>query len=100
MSRSVRRRPFNSINGHSSQKRDKQICNRIMRHANRQALAVNGENAWYMIKHEALNRWEMVQDGRRSYQPFDPAPRWLVLHPGGLSSSDLWYRWYRCVKAK
>ena len=99
MSRSVRKRPFVAINGHASQKRDKRICNRVMRHTNRQALGVAGEDAGFMVKDEAMNRYDMVQDGRRSYQPFDPAPRWSFLRPE-LSDQELWYRWYRAVRAK
>ena len=86
MTDSHRKRPYAAWCG-GSQKRDKQICNRIRRHAGRIALHVHGEDAAYLHREQALNSWCMPQDGTRHYVPW--------------SQSLLDYRqWYRWVLAK
>ena len=89
MSGSVKKRPFAPYCG-GSQKRDKRICNRIIRRCGRVSLRHHGEDAVFFTKSEALNRWGMSQDGSRHYCPWDPI------------KYDQWgYRcWFRWAKAK
>lgn len=58
MSRSVRKRPFAAHCG-GSQKRDKRICNRVMRRTAKVSLRVHGEDAAYLVHDEAHNKWEI-----------------------------------------
>ena len=89
MSRSVKHHPFSVYCG-GSQNQDKRICNRIIRRSDKVSLRVNGEDAYYLTKTEALDRWSMTQDGTRHYAAYDP-----------IKYERLgWYRWYRWVLAK
>lgn len=87
MSRSIRRRPFAPYCG-GSQKDDKRICNRTLRHANRQRLRVHGDERAFMTPDEAYNVYNWSQDGTRHYAPYRERP--------GFTYRE-WYRW---VKAK
>jgi len=88
MSRSRKKRPFAAYCG-GSQKKDKRICNRVMRHAGRVSLRIHGEDALYLIHDEARNKWAMVQDGSRRYCPFHKSSEWVE-----------WYQWFRWVLSK
>ena len=83
MTDSFRRRPYASYVG-GSQKRDKRICNRIMRRTNRVLARLRGEDALYLRHDEALNKWSMAQDGTRHYRPYNPR---------GWRTYREWYRW-------
>jgi len=81
MSRSIRRRPFAALCG-GSQKRDKQLCNRIARRTNRVRLAAGSDD--FMRNREALSTWLMSQDGTRHYAPYDPVR---------FDSYLIWWKW-------
>lgn len=68
MSRSRKKRPFASYCG-GSQKRDKRVCNRAMRRSDKVSLRLRGEEALYLRPAEALNPYNMAQDGPRYYRP-------------------------------
>jgi hypothetical protein len=85
---SIRRQPFAPYCG-GSQKKDKRVCNRIARRANRVRLAREGEEALFLRQDEALSPYAMSQDGSRGYRPlsaWDPARGYRE-----------WFRW---AKAK
>lgn len=92
MSRSIRRRPFAPFCGGRSQKKDKRICNRIIRRNNRMLLLDQDTGGVVFIhKREALDVWCMPQDGSKHYQPFG----------GKRGNSRLEYmEWFRWVVAK
>ena len=88
MSQSKKHRPYAAYCG-GSQKRDKSICNRIMRRTGKVDLRLHGEDALFLRHDEALNKWAMSQDGTRHYHPFSKAPTWMG-----------WYKWFRWAIAK
>ncbi len=88
MSRSRKKRPFAAHCG-GSQKKDKRICNRVMRRTAKVSLRVHGEDAQYLSHDEAHNKWAMSQDGSRHYRPFSKVPGWMG-----------WYEWFRWVLSK
>lgn len=95
MGHSYRRQPYTVYAG-NSQKKDKRICNRIMRRHGRVALLARGDEAMYLRHTEALDRWSMSQDDTRHYSS------WLHYQARIRSyGSEPDYRsWYRWVKAK
>lgn len=88
MSRSRKKRPFAAYCG-GSQKKDKRICNRVMRRTARVSLHVHGEDAMYLRHDDALNKWAMSQDGSRRYYSFRMSP-----------PSMKWRQWFKWVLSK
>lgn len=88
MSRSRKKRPFAAHCG-GSQKKDKRICNRVMRRTGRESLRLHGDEAMFLCHDEARNKWVMVQDGPRRYRPFSTTPVWMD-----------WHQWFRWVISK
>jgi len=99
MSRSFRKRPFAAYCG-GSQKKDKQIGNRIMRRTARVEVRVHGEDACFLSYDEAMNPWRMSQDGTRCWQSWlSYQMRHHMPHMPGCRTLDYRY-WFRWVKAK
>jgi hypothetical protein len=71
-----------------------------MRLHDRLALLASGEDALFMLPHQAMNPYWTPQDGNRCYRSFEHLR--MRLHPPGCPGRrDLDYRqWYRWVKAK
>lgn len=95
MSRSVRKRPCAAWCG-GSQKKDKRICNRIMRRRNRVAIrAADVDVVEFLTKRTALNVYSMSQDGSRHWES------WLSYqhrrYPLAAADYRAWFRW---AKAK
>jgi hypothetical protein len=92
MSRSRKKRPFAAYCG-GSQKEDKRICNRLMRHTARVTLHVSLRDEemelLFLRPDEALDKWSMSQDDTRHYAPYSRKANWMG-----------WYGWYRWVVAK
>lgn len=84
MSRSRRKRPFYALCG-GSQKKAKRCCNRIMRRTNRVILQTSSARV-FIDKREALNCYDMPQDGSRRYGPYDGRMDYM--------------RWYHAVLGK
>jgi len=109
MTRSVRKRPYASWCG-GSQKKAKVCGNRILRHRNRNLLAIHGEDAPFFIMDEVMDRYSMPQDGSRHYESWNGYHlsqlhryiSWVVmgLHTKPYNEVQEYRRWFRWVKAK
>ena len=102
MTNSYRRRPFVGYCG-GSQKQDKRIGNRAMRRVNHVLVRGDPDEAVFRTMDEALNPWNMAQDGTRQWQPFSRYRRRTSFWPGPpdeRSPEEVYRRWYRWTKAK
>lgn len=70
MSRSYRKTPiFGNCGNNGSEKKDKTICNKTMRHIN--TIRLLKDLDIFMIKDEAFNKWAMNKDGKHYRTKFE-----------------------------
>jgi len=78
MSRSRRKTPIGSWCGSASEKDDKRICNRKLRHTNKIKLNHYEDDTIFMIQDESLSAWDMNKDGKMYFGDMknDPTVLW------------------------
>lgn len=73
MGKSLRKNPISGITCARSEKKDKRLCNRILRHRNKIVVRPldeeNIEGHVFDIKDDAMNKYCMDKDGKRWIDP-------------------------------
>ena len=75
MSRSFRHTPITGHGHHSSEKEDKRIANRSMRHTNRIRVLYDKEP---LIMDEVMDVWSMSKDGKMKMFRTDKKEDWYI----------------------
>jgi hypothetical protein len=103
MSRSYRKHDHIGIAGHS-EKDDKRIANRILRHHVKRILHVDPEQEILPVMREVSDKWSMSKDGKTYFGNFLTEAYYNDYHSHSyitkLTSAAEWLKRYREMKMK
>ncbi len=69
MSRSRKHNPFRGITTAESEKSDKRLANRTLRHHNKILVNKAGEDALPLKMNQVMTTWHMSKDGKTHFDP-------------------------------
>lgn len=104
MSRSFRKHDIIG-NGGCSEKDDKRIANRILRHNIKRLLHIDPEQEILPIMDEVSDKWDMNKDGKSYFGDFLSEGHWNSYHNTGYvrgleTDKTEWFKRYRKMKMK